>query len=188
MKKNLGNKIETSSVEPNVSFGKSIIYLVFFAILLFGDQWSKAWVLANDKLMNGESITVIENFWNFKYAFNTGAAFSFLADAEWGIYVLSGLSIIASIAILIFMLRKSNWPVLFPLSLSFILAGSVGNMYDRIVMKGVIDFLDFYYKEYHFATFNLADTWISIGAGLLLIYMIFFYEKDAARYGLDQGK
>jgi signal peptidase II len=102
-------------------------------------------------------------------AYNLGAAFSVLAEADgWQRYALSSIAIAASVFI-IYLLRKHHHEVRFSLSLSFILGGAVGNLIDRIAYGHVIDFIDFYIKEWHWPAFNIADSAICIGAVLMVI-------------------
>ncbi len=130
------------------------------------DQWSKAAISSH--FMFGESL-VVTPFFNLVLAHNTGAAFSFLHDAggmqRW---LFSAVAIAASIWI-VWLLRKHQNEKLFSFALAFILGGALGNLIDRIMYGYVVDFLDFHWETYHFAAFNLADSAITCGAGLLIL-------------------
>ena len=101
-------------------------------------------------------------------AHNTGAAFSFLSEAG-GLqrWLFSGIAIVASVWI-VWLLRRHQAEKLFSFALAFILGGALGNLIDRVAYGYVVDFLDFYWGSYHFAAFNLADSAITCGAGLLI--------------------
>ncbi len=185
MKKN-AQAAQVGKQVPTIKPFRFIIYLLLAAALVALDQLSKNWVLGNPVLMApGGEIQVIPNFFSLRYTFNTGAAFSFLAQQAWGISVLTLISAVAAVVFLVLLLVKSGWPPLLPVSLLMILAGTVGNGIDRYTMGGVVDFLDFYYQNWHFPTFNLADSLITVGVVLLLIYLFFREEKDRKRFARE---
>jgi signal peptidase II len=134
-------------------------------VVIVLDQLSKAAI--NSHFVYGESMAVT-SFFNLVLAHNTGAAFSFLSDAggaqRW---FFSAIAIIASVWI-VWLLRKHQTQMLFSFSLAFILGGALGNLIDRIAYGYVVDFLDFFWGNYHFAAFNLADSAITCGAALLI--------------------
>lgn len=135
-------------------------------IVLTLDLATKYWV--ESSLVYNQQIPVT-SFFNLVLTYNTGAAFSFLNDASgWQRWLLSGIALIASIVI-IFLLHKYASSKLFCLALSLVLGGALGNLWDRITLGHVVDFLDFYLGSYHWPAFNIADSAISIGA-VLLIY------------------
>jgi len=136
------------------------------SIVLILDLASKFWV--ETLLVYGQHIPVT-GFFNLVLTYNSGAALSFLSDASgWQRWFLSSIAIIASI-IIIYLLHKYKTEKLFCLSLSLILGGALGNLWDRITLGHVIDFLDFYISDYHWPAFNIADSAIFIGAALLII-------------------
>jgi signal peptidase II len=102
-------------------------------------------------------------------AHNPGAAFSFLSNAG-GLqrWLFTGIAVIASLW-MIALLRKHANETLFALALSLVLGGALGNLIDRVLYGYVIDFLLFYWHDYSFPSFNLADSAITLGAGLLLL-------------------
>ncbi len=179
-------KTETEVKGPAIRPLRAFLFIVFAAALVALDRMSKYWVLAHDGLRSGESIEIIPGFFNLSYTFNTGAAWSLLADKSWGIYVLTAISAVAAIAFLILLIRRSGWPFIIPFTISLILAGTVGNLIDRLFLHGVVDFLDFYYGSRHFPTFNLADSLIVVGIILLLLLMIFYEPKFKERYAVEQ--
>lgn len=148
---------------------------VALAVLLL-DQITKYWVLAT--FVPGETLELLP-FFSLILSFNTGAAFSFLADAGgWQRPLFIVLALAASIWIVV--LLRTYWRnSLFSLALSLILGGALGNVLDRIIAGKVTDFLLFYYGQFHWPAFNIADTAITIGAALL-IWDSFFGKKQHA--------
>ncbi|MAM69619.1 MAG: signal peptidase II [Gammaproteobacteria bacterium] len=128
--------------------------------------------LCDTFLTYGQPRTVFEGF-DLLLAYNSGAAFSFLSDAGgWQRWFLTGLSMIVSMLILFWLVRLSKRERLLALSLCLILGGALGNLYDRIFYGYVIDFISVYYQQYRFATFNIADSAVSVGAGLMILEVI----------------
>jgi signal peptidase II len=143
-------------------------------IILALDLATKYWV--ESTMVYGQQIP-ITSFFNLILTYNAGAAFSFLSDASgWQRWFLSSIALIASIVI-IFLLRKYTDNKLFCLALSLVLGGALGNLWDRITLGHVVDFLDFYIGSYHWPAFNVADSAIFIGA-VLLIYDSFRSKKN----------
>jgi len=135
------------------------------AVVLF-DQFTKTLILGNFEL--GESRTVT-SFFNVVRVHNTGAAFSFLAGATgWQRWFFVGLGAVAAIFI-IWMLRRHGGQRLFGWALSLILGGAVGNVIDRLLHGHVVDFIQVHYAGWFFPAFNIADSAITVGAGLLIL-------------------
>lgn len=107
---------------------------------------------------------------NLTLAYNTGAAFSFLSGAgDWHRWFFSGFSLIMSLLLAIWLYRNSKQAYLLSTGISLVLGGALGNLIDRALHGYVIDFIDVYYKHYHFATFNIADSAICIGTGFFIL-------------------
>ncbi|MCP0914497.1 MULTISPECIES: signal peptidase II [Legionella] len=141
-------------------------FLISMLVVLL-DQGSKYWATLNLFPYQPESILPVLNF---TLAYNTGAAFSFLSSAgAWHHWLFAGFGILMSIVLVVWMLRSSRHDYLQLLALSLILGGALGNLVDRATWGYVIDFIDVFYKEYHWPIFNLADSAICIGAFLLFI-------------------
>ena len=148
--------------------------LAIASVVLALDLATKHWI--ESSLVYGQQIP-ITSFFNLVLAYNAGAAFSFLSDASgWQRWFLSGIALTASIVI-VFLLRKYSDNLLFCLALSFVLGGALGNLWDRVTLGHVVDFLDFYIGNYHWPAFNIADSAIFVGA-VLLIYDSFRSKKD----------
>ncbi|MGM9451816.1 signal peptidase II [Legionella bozemanae] len=110
---------------------------------------------------------------NLTLAYNSGAAFSFLSGAgDWHRWFFAGFSLIVSMMLAVWLYRTESQARLLLAGISLILGGAIGNLVDRAFDGYVIDFIDVYYKHYHFATFNLADSAICIGAGFFLLDLL----------------
>lgn len=150
-----------------------VVFMLWFslaALFILIDQVSKIMIQSDAFLTEGGRYTLIDGFFHIRYVINRGAAFSFLSDTDWGIYVLTGISLIVSILVIYVLWRQRHGMKLFSFTLALILGGTVGNLIDRIRLGGVIDFLDFQFGSWHFPTFNVADSCLTIG-GLLLIVL-----------------
>lgn len=111
---------------------------------------------------------------NLRLAYNKGAAFSFLADAGgWQHYVFIGLAVVVSLFLLQWLREVKDREPLLAFGLSLILGGAIGNVIDRVRFQYVVDFIDVYYQQWHWPTFNVADSWITIGVILVIASMFF---------------
>jgi signal peptidase II len=116
----------------------------------------------------GESRAVAP-FFNLVLVFNKGAAFSFLATAQgWQTLFFAAIAIVASVVIS-FLIVRNRRNSLFCTGLALILGGALGNLYDRVVYGHVVDFLDFHAAGWHWPAFNVADSAITVGAGILIV-------------------
>ena len=140
-------------------------WLSLAALIIVLDQITK--LLITNNFYYGENLVLLNTF-SLTLIHNPGAAFNFLSDVggmqRW---LLSGIAIIASVAITR-LLKKHATQTLFALSMSLILGGALGNLVDRIAYGYVIDFLLFHWDEHYFPAFNLADSAITCGAGLMI--------------------
>ena len=145
--------------------------LVFFAIvfgIVFFDQLSK-WLVVI-LLKGNDSAVIIENIFQFTYLENRGAAFGMLSEHRWVFLIIST---VALIGITIYMFKYRPESKLAYVAVSFIVGGGIGNMIDRIWLGYVIDFIDFCaFPKIWSYVFNVADSFVCIGAGLLILYMI----------------
>ena len=129
------------------------------------DQGTKLWI--ESLFQRGERLPVT-GFFNIVLVYNTGAAFSFLSDAAgWQRYVLIAIAIAAA-ALIAGLLAQSTARGLYRWALVLILGGALGNLWDRITMGEVVDFLDFYVAGWHWPAFNAADMGITVGAIILV--------------------
>jgi signal peptidase II len=143
-----------------------LLWLGIALLVLLIDQFTKVLVLGAFQL--GDS-TPVTSFFNLVRAHNHGAAFSFLAAAGgWQRWFFTGIGVVATLFML-WMLRSHAGQTLFCLAISLVLGGAVGNVVDRLLHGYVIDFLDFFWGAWHFPAFNMADSAITLGAGLLIL-------------------
>ncbi|MCC6915750.1 signal peptidase II [Nitrosomonas sp.] len=154
--------------------------LILAVVVLALDLLSKRWIEFN--LAYDQQI-VITDFFNLVLAYNAGAAFSFLSDASgWQRWFLSAIAALVS-SLIIYLLYKNTSNRLFCFALSLILGGALGNLWDRIMLGHVVDFLDFHLRGYHWPAFNLADSAIFCGAFLLILDSIRNGRKDSVQGG-----
>ena len=151
----------------NPSRARGLIVWVSLALVIaLVDQGTKQFIGA---LFAPGEIRGITGFFNLVLVFNRGAAFSFLSDASgWQREFFAGVALIASTVIVALLWREPG-DRLFCAGLALILGGALGNLWDRIVLGHVVDFLDFHALGYHWPAFNLADSAITAGAALLIL-------------------
>ncbi len=144
-------------------------YLLASLAVLVLDQWTKWLVEAH--LSDHASIEVIPGLLNFTHVRNTGVAFGMFASRGnfWGTAILTllGLAALIFVGYYFRIVPRHDRPLL--VALALVMGGAVGNLVDRILRGAVTDFVDFYYGTYHWHTFNVADTAISIGIGLMVL-------------------
>ena len=146
-----------------------ILIAVTAALVTVFDQLSKAWVLLTIPLYT--EIPVIKGVFSLVHVRNRGAAFGFLNrhDISWQFWLFFVATIIA-VGVIVLLARSAKASdYSFLVALGLILGGATGNLIDRILYREVIDFLDFYYNNYHWPAFNVADIAICCGAFLALI-------------------
>jgi signal peptidase II len=146
-------------------------YLAIFSIIIIVDQAAKLIVQAIFSDDPYKVITVIKNFFLVRYVENTGAVWGIFSQSASVIIpkVITILSILALILVIYFFLKLESRCSFELTSLSFIIGGALGNIIDRLYQGYVVDFLDVFVKDYHWPTFNVADSFISIGVVLLII-------------------
>ena len=144
--------------------------LLLTLLVLVADRLSKLWIIAH--LPSGHAITVIPRVFRLTHVLNTGAAFSLFEEAKnpnTVRYALIGFSILAVLAVAVMLWRTGRRLNASTVAFALILGGAVGNLYDRVHLHFVVDFLEIHIVHYHFPDFNLADSAIVIGACLLLL-------------------
>jgi signal peptidase II len=146
---------------------KNKILLIVLPGLLFIDQATKDYVVRTMDLYY--SIPVVDNFFNITYLRNKGAAFGIFANSSFRLPLLILASVVA-VAALIAVFRKLRADDYFSaISLTFILSGAIGNLIDRVRLGEVTDFLDVYWRGYHWPAFNFADSAICLGVVLVVL-------------------
>ena len=148
-----------------------ILWSVLAVILVLADQLTKFLVVENIALY--ESLKVIPGLFNFTYVKNTGAAFSILSDHTW---ILSIVSVLFCVGIVWWFLKTKPQSKLLSVAATFIFAGALGNAIDRVFRGYVVDFIETAFMD--FPVFNVADVLVCTGAGLFLLYELFFNKEE----------
>ena len=146
---------------------KPLIWLFLSFLIISVDQATKLW--AETRLSDGSVIDVLPVL-NFALAYNTGAAFSFLADAGgWQKFFFSGVAIVVSVYLTYAISQAKVSEKQLVVAYSLVIAGALGNLIDRIRIEKVVDFIHVFYQSWHFPYFNVADMAITIGAILMIM-------------------
>lgn len=160
----------------NVFKNTGLKFLALSLLLFIADQATKIAILNTFELY--EDVNILPIF-DLTYVRNYGAAFSFLSDAGgWQRYFFTTIAVVIS-TLLIYWMYKTPVNQKLPLySYSLILSGALGNVWDRINYGYVVDFLHFYYQNWHFPAFNVADIAISCGAFLLIVDAFLEHKRE----------
>ena len=144
--------------------------LVLSVLVLVIDQLSKAHF--EGALEMYQQIVVIPDYFSWTLAYNTGAAFSFLADSSgWQRWLFALIAVVVSAVLVVWLKRLGRNDTWLAIALALVLGGALGNLYDRIVIGHVIDFIFVHWKEHGFPAFNVADSAITVGAIMLALDM-----------------
>lgn len=156
------------SIRPTLADGRWR-FLLISAVVLVLDQWTKH--LVESHLQGRAAMEIIPDLLNFIYVRNTGVAFGLFAShgAKTGTLVLIALGLAALAFVLYYFSTVPRHERLLLVALALVLGGAVGNLADRIQSGGVTDFIDFYVGTYHWHTFNIADSAITVGIGLMIV-------------------
>jgi signal peptidase II len=149
------------------------IYLLIVVVVVVLDRWTKHLVAQRIRLY--AHIQVIPGVFRLTHTENTGAAFSLFADstAPWKAGLLIAFSVVALIVVSALLWKNHHAHIVTGVGLSLIMGGALGNLWDRLARGRVIDFLLLYVKQYQWPVFNLADSAIVVGAGLLILEILF---------------
>lgn len=148
-----------------------LLLIAAFIILL--DRLTKLWIVAH--IHTGHAIVIIPRVFRLTHVLNTGAAFSLFESSTSPFLVrklLIGFSIAAVLVVLVLLWKMGRELSLTSIALSLILGGAIGNLYDRIRLGHVVDFLEVHIYHYHWPDFNVADSAIVVGACLLFLEML----------------
>lgn len=140
----------------------ALVWLIVSGVVLLLDQLSKYWVLTT--LPEHTAVPVFDGWWNWFRSYNTGAAFSLLADASgWQKYFFIGLALAVSglLAVWLSKTPRRHWQIALPYAL--VIGGALSNVIDRLVRGHVVDFIQWYWRESYWPAFNLADAAIVAG-------------------------
>ena len=148
-----------------------LVWLALTALVIALDLLSKWFAEANLNLY--QQVPVIDGLFSFTLAYNAGAAFSFLSDAGgWQRWLFIAIAIGISIMLLVWLARLPRDKWLESMAIALILGGALGNLYDRMVHGHVVDFILVHWQQsWFFPAFNVADSAITVGAGLLILDM-----------------
>lgn len=151
------------------------VWILLALLVVALDQFSKWWIRSLLDLY--EAIPLFPGL-QIIYVRNLGAAFSFLSSAGgWQRWFFIVLSVLASIVIIYWLRRLPRQRWMEALGLSLVLGGAVGNLVDRLWLGYVVDFIDVYYKAWHWPVFNVADSAITVGVAIM-IFDILFYQRS----------
>ncbi|WP_439857846.1 signal peptidase II [Pseudomonas syringae] len=155
---------------PNASFGR-LAWLWLSVLVLVIDQASKYYF--ENALSLYQQIIVIPDLFSWTLAYNTGAAFSFLADsAGWQRWLFALIAVVVSAVLVVWLKRLGRDDTWLAVALALVLGGALGNLYDRIVLGHVIDFILVHWQNrWYFPAFNVADSAITAGAIMLALDM-----------------
>ncbi|WP_154223350.1 signal peptidase II [Marinicella rhabdoformis] len=146
---------------------KGVVWLWLSVLVFVLDQWTKS--IASETLKMYVAVPVNE-FLNWTLMHNKGVAFSFLADQSgWQRWFLSVLAIVIVVWLLVWMYQNSKAMKLQNAALALVVGGALGNVYDRLMLGYVVDFVELHYNENYWPAFNVADSAICMGAVLLII-------------------
>jgi signal peptidase II len=159
------------------------LWLGLALVILLADQFTKVLIVGSFQWGDSQTVT---SFFNLVRVHNSGAAFSFLANAGgWQRWFFTGIGVVATVFI-VYLLRSHPQQTLFCFALSLVLGGAVGNVIDRLLYGHVIDFLDFHWDWLapmfyggHFPAFNIADSAISVGTVCLIVDELRRVKKSA---------
>ncbi|HUL28974.1 MAG TPA: signal peptidase II [Thermodesulfobacteriota bacterium] len=162
--------------------------LIFCVGILLLDQWTKSLVVQELPLYR--KVSVIQGFFNLTHVRNTGGAFGIFGGEKGGVgsILFVFVSLIAIGAILFLFVRVKEHEKVLALSLSLILSGALGNLIDRLRYGEVVDFLDFHLSSYHWPAFNIADSAICIGIGLMALELLKGDRKKSTKFQTPSPK
>lgn len=152
-------------------------YFILAIIIIIADLYTKH--LANTSLEFAQPLK-ITSFFNFTLLYNHGAAFSLLSNSQtsWQMVMFSIISFVAAVVLIYLIIKQPAEAKLNLFSFSLILGGALGNFYDRTFRGYVIDFLDFHIGNYHWPSFNIADSAVTCGVILLILASLFNKKKS----------
>jgi signal peptidase II len=162
--------VPAPAAAPRASWLGPILWLSLPIVVI--DQMAKALVRA--RLPLGASVNIVPGFLNFTHVQNTGAAFGLLNTAEFAFkpMLIAAVATAALVAIAVFAARLAPHQRVARIGLALVLGGAFGNLIDRLAVGYVIDFVDAYWRSYHFWAFNVADSGITIGVAMMMLDML----------------
>lgn len=157
---------QTSQLPGSKPVNRILRYLIT-TIIVVADQITK--IVVDGSLALGERIPVLPWF-NITLWYNEGSAFSFLSEAGgWQRWFFTIVSLVVSIVLIVWLYRLSRQEKVLTWALALILGGAIGNLIDRVIYGHVVDFIQWFYNDWYFPTFNIADAAITVGGVLFFI-------------------
>ena len=157
---------------------RGLIWLWVSAIVVLLDQWTKMIASESLELYTAQPVT---SFLNWTLMHNRGVAFSILADQSgWQRWVISVVAVAVVIWLLFWLFKNHRNQRMLNISLVLIIGGAIGNIWDRIQLGYVVDFIEVYYGDFFWPAFNIADSAITVGAVLLIIDAFVNKDEDSA--------
>ncbi|AHD12758.1 Lipoprotein signal peptidase [compost metagenome] len=158
---------------PNPAAGRfgRLAWLWLSLVVLVLDQATKLYF--NNALTMYQQVVVIPDYFSWTLAYNTGAAFSFLAESSgWQRWLFALIAVVVSAVLVVWLKRLGRNETWLAVALALVLGGAIGNLYDRVVLGHVVDFILVHWQNRHyFPAFNLADSAITVGAVMLALDM-----------------
>ena len=149
-----------------------VTYSVIIAVGVLLDQLTK--LLAVKMLQPVDVVPIIEGVIHLNYETNTGMAFSLLSDQRW---IFMSVSVVMIAALSVYLYGGLCQNRLYAVAMAMVISGGIGNMIDRVALGYVVDFIDFTLID--FAVFNVADSFVCVGAGLLILALVLDIIKEA---------
>ncbi len=154
---------------------KCLIFTIIPIVFVL-DRFTKYLITSSLEIYGSRPVT---SFFSIVHARNTGGVFGFLQTHQYAPYIFMILPVLIA-CVLAFIIFRGKLSSSKTIALSFIFAGAIGNIYDRFSYGNVVDFLDFYYGNYHWPAFNVADISICVGIGLWFYVELFHSKKDSS--------
>lgn len=155
-------------------------YGISLAVILL-DQWTKNLAEAH---LNYAEARPVTGFFDLTLAYNRGAAFSFLSDESgWQRWFFSIIAAVVSVVLVVWIWRLGSTQRVLAAGLALILGGAIGNLYDRLLLGHVVDFISVHYQHHYWPAFNIADSAITCGAVLLIVDMFLQREEGQGTNG-----
>lgn len=162
---------EILSIHAANKLWRTLAWLAISVVVIALDLWTKS--LATAHLALYEPVPIIPHL-NLMLAHNEGAAFSFLAEAGgWQRWFFAVIAVVIATVMVGWIWKLERHQRWMAWALALVIGGALGNLYDRVALGYVVDFIDFYWGDWHFPAFNVADSAITVGAAMLIIELLF---------------
>ncbi|MFZ5697381.1 MAG: signal peptidase II [Pseudomonadota bacterium] len=171
------SSVSVAGVDPmQKRLVRTVLWLDLSILVIVLDLWTKSLAVAHLSLH--QPVAVFPHF-NLMLAYNSGAAFSFLADAGgWQRWFFAGIAVALTVFMTAWIWQLKAGQRWLACALALVIGGALGNLWDRVTLGYVVDFLDVWWGDYHFPAFNIADSAITVGALMLIGEMLFNPEKN----------